>query len=175
MRVTTVFPTGSAVLLTLAAALGNACEVTADVNGCAEACATREPACPTCPAVADEICIDDLCTGRGDDVCDLAGDVNIDRNLDGVTSLVVAVVDGRTLQCADLGDLRTQSDVLAGNALAVSGGSFHPDLSFGRVPEGAMLVAVDALDTNDNVIATGCVTVDAAGASVDVGVVEVAH
>ena len=121
-------------------------------------CATKAPACDNgCPAVALEVCVDGACEAVADATVALAVDANIDRGLSGVIALAVAVVDGRGASCADVGAVRDAENVLAGNRVEVSGGSFHQDLPLGGdVPEGEVLVVVDALDDGDAVVASGC-------------------
>jgi hypothetical protein len=141
------------------------CEKPPEV-GCEPACASREPACDGCPAIADELCLEATCEARGDDVVDLAIDVNVDRDLEGVVSLAVAVVDARLAACDDVGPVRDAANVLAGNLFNVSGGSFHEDLRVGLVPDAAVVVAVDALDDAGAILESGCA--DAAAGVVDV-------
>lgn len=152
------------------------CDPPASTSGCANACATDEPACADgCPSIATEVCADDACVAVAAGVVDLAITVNIDRELDrdvdGVDALAIAVVDvgSAGTSCADVGDVADAAYVLAGNRFDVSGGTFHPDLRVGLVPEGQVLVAVDALTVAAGgagvVVGSGCVAVDAAGSA----------
>lgn len=153
----------------LAAVVGAACDPP-PAQGCGTSCAVSVPACADgCPAIADELCVDDACVARGDDAVDLAINVNLGRDLQGVIALSLAIVDGRGASCDDVGAASSAVNVLAGNRKEVSGGTFHPDLRVGLVPEGPVLVVVDALDAafadTGVVVATGCVAVDAGGSS----------
>ncbi len=148
-----------------------ACDGPPAATGCAGGCAENAPACNNgCPVIVDELCIEAACVARGDDVVDLAINVNLGRDLPGVTALAIAVVDARGTSCADVGPAHAAANVLAGNRKEVSGGTFHPDLRVGLVPEGPVLVVVDALDaafdasaSSRAVVATGCVAIDASG------------
>lgn len=133
-------------------------------TGCEPACASQAPACDNgCPAVADEVCVDGSCAAVEAGTADLAITVNIDRGLAGVVALAIAVVDARVASCADVGAVADATGVLAGNRVEVAGGTFHPDIpEGGLVPEGAVIVAVDALDDASNVVGSGCEAADAA-------------
>ncbi|MDP2342336.1 MAG: hypothetical protein Q8O67_15380 [Deltaproteobacteria bacterium] len=146
------------------------CEKPPEAAGCEPACEVREPACAGCPAIADELCVGSACEARGDDVVDLAIDVSLDRNLDGVTALTVAVVDARVSSCADVGPVKDAVNVLAGNRFNVSGGSFHEDLRVGLVPAGAVVVAVDALDDAGEILESGCAAFEADDTALEQGV-----
>ncbi len=111
---------------------------------------------------------------RTDDVAEVVADVSIDRNLDGVVDVTIAVIDARGTSCNDVGTLTEARNVLAGSRVDVSGGPFHPDIAFGAVPVGAVLVAADALDEAGDVVGRGCVAVDVVSGSNDVGVLAVA-
>ena len=142
----------------LALALALACDPPPPADGC-PVCATRAPACDRgCPAIADDICVDGACVDPGEATVDLSVAVNLGRDLSGVVALALAVVDARSGACADVGPVASAQNVLAGNRIEVSGGTFHPDLPVGGlVPAVDVVVAVDALDADAAVVASGCV------------------
>lgn len=137
-------------------------------------CQTTPPSCEGCPPVADTLCVDSACVDRAADDASVIADVSIARGLDGVVDVTIAVVDARGLGCAELGPLTEASNVLSGDRVDVTGGPFHPDIRFGTVPTGAVLVAADGLDVDGNVVGRGCVAVDVVAGDNDVGVVTVA-
>ena len=114
--------------------------------GCEPSCQTREPSCLACPAIVEEICLDGLCEARGIDTVDLAIDVSLGRDLVGVSAVA----------CANVGPVVDALNVVAGNRINVTGGTFHEDLRVGLVPEGDLIIAVDALGPGDQVVASGC-------------------
>ncbi len=138
-------------------------------------CPKTPPSCQGCPAVAQTLCIDSACLARGASDADVVADVSIARGLDGVVAVTLAVLDGRGPGCADVGVLTVAGNVLSGDRVDVSGGTFHPDLSFGSVPAGAVLVAADGLDADGEVVGRGCVEVDVIAGANDVGVVTVSR
>jgi hypothetical protein len=156
----------------VAAVLLASCNDTVVDEGACD-CPVVAAACDGCPAIAEELCIDNACVARADDVADVVADISIDRNLDGVVDVTIAVIDGRGTTCDDLGALTEASNVLAGSRVDVSGGPFHPDIDFGSVPAGLVLVAADALNDAGDVVGRGCVALDAISGSNDVGVVDV--
>jgi hypothetical protein len=136
---------------------------------CATTCATSAPACDDgCPAIANELCLDGSCVAVADGTVDIVVDANVGRRVTGVAALLVAVVDARVAGCADVVDVASADGVLSGNRFAVSGGTFHEDLAGGLVPEGDVVVVVDAVDAAQAVLAHGCEAVSAAGDRVDV-------
>jgi hypothetical protein len=150
-----------------------ACDDSA-VDGGACDCPVVEAACDGCPAIAEQLCIDNTCVERADDVANVVADLSIDRTLDGVVDVTIAVLDARGISCNDVGTLSAAANVLAGSRVDVSGGPFHPDIAFGAVPAGAVLVAADALNEAGDVVGRGCVAVDVVSGSNDVGVLAVA-
>ena len=148
------------------------CDGAVDAGPCADPCATKAPACDGCPAIAETLCEDGACVAVGDATADLVGDVSIARGLDGVIEVTIAVVRGT--DCASLPVLTDAVGVLAGSRVDVSGGPFHPDLAFGLVPPGAVLVAADGLDATGTVVGRGCVAVEVSDGANDIGVVTVA-
>ena len=164
MRITSAF--AAAVLLA-------ACDDGAVDAGACD-CPVVAAACEGCPAIADELCIEGACVARADDAADVVADISLDRTLDGVVDVTIAVIDARGTSCADVGTLTDASNVLAGSRVDVSGGPFHPDIAFGAVPVGAVLVAADALNDAGDVVGRGCVAVDVVSGSNDVGVLAVA-
>lgn len=124
--------------------------------GCEPSCQTREPSCLACPAIVEEICLDGLCEARGIDTVDLAIDVSLGRDLVGVSAVAIAIVDARVSACANVGPVVDALNVVAGNRINVTGGTFHEDLRVGLVPEGDLIIAVDALGPGDQVVASGC-------------------
>lgn len=157
-------------VLALASLIG--CDPTA-TTGCTETCASRAPACDTCPALADEVCVDDACVALDARDARVSADVSIARDLDGVVAVVIAVVDARGADCASLPPLTEAAGVLAGTRVDVSGGPFHPDLAFGEVPGGAVLVAGDGLDRDGAVVGRGCLPFDAVAGDNDAGILAV--
>lgn len=149
-----------------------ACDAPAVDSGCD--CPVVEATCDGCPAIAEELCVESACVARADDVAEVVADISIDRNLDGVVDVTIAVVDARGTSCDDVGTLTEARNVLAGSRVDVSGGPFHPDINFGAVPAGAVLVAADALNDAGDVVGRGCVVVDVVSGSNDVGVLAVA-
>ena len=139
---------------------------------CSPACAASEPAClDGCPAIARELCVEGACVARGDDSVDVVVTVSVDRNVDGVAALLLAVVDARVAGCDDVGDVPSATGVLFGNRFEVQpGASFFPDLSGGLVPPGDVVVAIEAVDDDGRVKARGCTPAQATGASVAVTV-----
>jgi len=149
-----------------------ACADEQEVADCG--CPTTPAACDGCPAVAQTICVDSACVERADDDAVVTADVSIQRGLDGVVGVTIAVVDARGASCQALETLTDTQNVLSGTRVDVSGGPFHEDLGFGTVPAGAVLVAADGLDVDGNVVGHGCVAVDVVAGNNDVGVVTVA-
>jgi hypothetical protein len=136
---------------------------------CTPACATEAPGCNDgCPTIATELCLAGTCVAVGDATVDVVVDANVGRRVQGVTALLVAVVDARVSGCDDIDDVAVASGVLDGRRFEVSGGTFHEDLDAGRVPAGDVVVAIDAVDVAGAVIAHGCAPVVAAGDRVDV-------
>lgn len=147
--------------LALAPVLAAACDP--PPAGDCPVCAVRAPACDNgCPAIADEVCVDGACVEPGEATIDLKVAVNLGRDLDGVVAVALAVIDARGGACADIGAVADADNVLAGNRIEVSGGTFHPDLPVGGlVPAVSVVVAVDALDASDAIVASGCVAAEA--------------
>jgi hypothetical protein len=136
---------------------------------CTPACQAQEPACDEgCPVIANELCLQGRCEPVGEPTVDVVIDANIERGLTGVVALLVAVVDPRVHACDDIGAVAELVGVLDGRRYEVSGGTFHPDLDGGRVPEGAIVIAIDAIDDGMEALARGCVSADATGDRVDV-------
>lgn len=156
-----------------AAVILAACDDTAVDDGACD-CPVVAAACDGCPTIADQLCIEAACVARADDVADVVADISIQRGLDGVVDVTIAVIDARGTTCADVGTLTEARNVLAGSRVDVSGGPFHPDISFGVVPAGSVLVAADALNDAGEVVGRGCVAVDVVSGSNDVGVLTVA-
>jgi hypothetical protein len=139
---------------------------------CEPACEVRAPACDTCPTIAEALCVEGACVELGEKDASVIADVSIARDLDGVVAVVIAVVASDS--CDGLASLRSADDVLAGTRVDVSGGPFHPDLDFGLVPAGTVVVAADGLVADDTVVGRGCTVVELAPGANDVGVVTVA-
>lgn len=158
----------TALLAALSVFAGAACSGPSPTT-CAPDCAVGEPACDDgCPAIANELCLDGSCVAVADGTVDIVVDANVGRRVTGVAALLVAVVDARVAGCADVVDVASADGVLSGNRFAVSGGTFHEDLAGGLVPEGDVVVVVDAVDAAQAVLAHGCEAVSAAGDRVDV-------
>jgi len=163
-----------AVLFLALAASVLACDV-GPAEPCGGGCDFEPAACDGCPALANELCVDGACVEVGDKDVAVTADVNVDRALgQSVTALTVAVLDARVASCDDVADLAAADGVVSGTRVDVSGGTFHPDLSFGSAPEGDAIVAVNGLDDAGAVVGSGCVEVALSGAAQDVGVVNVA-
>jgi hypothetical protein len=139
--------------------------------GCEPACATRAPACDTCPAIAEALCVESACVDVGDRDATITADVSINRDLDGVVAVVIAVVAAD--DCAGLPPLAGADGVLAGTRVDVSGGPFHPDLAFGEVPAGTVVVAADGLSADGALLGRGCAVVDVVAGDNDAGVLSV--
>ena len=160
---------GSRLFIAVAAVVAVASCAPPPSTTCTPACATKEPACADgCPAIASELCLDGACTAVEDGTVDVVVDANVERHVTGVAALLVAVVDARVGGCADVASVAGATGVLSGNRFAVSGGSFHEDLAGGLVPEGDVVVVVDAIDAAQVVLAHGCEAITAAGDHVDV-------
>ncbi len=141
-------------------------------SSCAPACATRAPACDTCPSIAEALCVDGACVELAEKDASVIADVSIARGLEGVVAVVIGVVAADS--CEGLAPLHSAVDVVAGTRVDVSGGPFHPDLDFGLAPAGTVVVAADGLADDDSMVGRGCVVVDLAAGENDVGVVTVA-
>lgn len=148
----------------------SACE-SPPATSCEPVCATREPACDTCPAIAEALCVEGACVDVEARDAAITADVSIARDLDGVVAVIIAVV--ATDDCAALPPLADADGVLAGTRVDVSGGPFHPDLAFGEVPASTVVVAADGLDADGALLGRGCVVVDVVAGDNDVGVVSV--
>jgi hypothetical protein len=152
------------------AAAMSACEAP-PAAGCEPACATRAPACATCPAIAEALCVEGACVDLDDRDAAINADVSISRDLDGVVAVIIAVVGGA--DCAGLPPLATADGVLAGTRVDVSGGPFHPDLAFGEVPAGTVVIAADGLAADGTLLGRGCAVVDVVAGANDAGVLSV--
>lgn len=148
----------------------SACEAPVSTD-CVPACATRAPACDTCPVIAEALCVETTCVDVGARDAAITADVSINRDLDGVVAVVIAVVAAD--DCAALPQLVEAEGVLAGTRVDVSGGPFHPDLGFGEVPAGTVLVAADGLAADGTRLGRGCAIVDVVAGDNDVGVLTV--
>lgn len=163
--------TALALIVTLGpAAAMSGCEAP-PATGCEPACATRTPACDTCPAIAEALCVEGACVDVGDRDAAVSADVIISRDLDGVVAVVIAVVAAD--DCPSLPPLATAEGILSGTRVDVSGGPFHPDISFGEVPAGTVVVAADGLGADGVRLGRGCVVVDVVAGANDVGVLTV--
>ena len=140
-------------------------------TGCEPACATRAPACDTCPAIAEALCVEGACVDVGERDAAISADVSINRDLDGVVAVVIAVV--AAADCAGLPPLAEADGILAGTRVDVSGGPFHPDLAFGEVPAGAVVIAADGLSADGTRLGHGCAIVDVVAGDNDAGVLSV--
>lgn len=177
----------SAVPGVLGLALLASCAAPADA-GCAAAPACVEPAaarCDNCPPEAVELCVEGACVAKAADAVGISATMSIARAIDqDVQSVVRLIADARgparALTCADAFDgaaLNPALNILASGYVATSGGSHHPDVFFGRVPEGDVLVlalAVDGTVGKGGVVGTGCAAVSAAAPTVTVDVLSIA-
>lgn len=156
----------------------------ADCRSVAE-CGAAEAPCAGCPPVGAALCNEGVCEERGADEIDVTGDVSLDRDIaGGVASFVHVLAAGTTgngaFSCAsafEAGRVASDVNVLAAGYKAVSGGSFHPDVSLGRAPAGPVAVLIVA--TSDSagqgeVLGTGCVEPrEPSGGALDVEVIQV--
>lgn len=138
-------------------------------------CAPAEDApCDGCPPVAVELCRAGACVAPETPAVDVVADVNVDRDAAAPARLVHVVADGAP--CAELlvdGALASSANVLAAGDKALSGGTFHPDVALGRVPEGPVSVVVLVDDAAGARVAAGCADgLQAAAPTLDVGVLE---
>jgi hypothetical protein len=130
------------------------------------------PLCAGCPGAAAEVCAEGICQPLEPRSVDVSVSVNFaDRGLaTSARSLVHVVADERgpegKMTCADAfaendlsAPLSDQINVLAAADKSISGGSFHPDVHFGRVPPGPVLVLAWITDDTageGSVLAQGC-------------------
>jgi hypothetical protein len=123
-------------------------------------CKEPDPApCDGCAPLALELCIDGVCTARGDDAVDVSiANLLIDRDVDGVNGMRFAVLT--SAPCADALALGDDVNALASGQKTLTGGDLHQDVFLGRVPEGNVTVVVlgtaEAAGAGD-VLARGCV------------------
>ncbi len=131
-------------------------------------CGGAEAPCAGCPEVPEALCRENVCEVRGDDATTIVANVNIrPRSLD-VASLVHVVADMTSasgpLTCDNAFDgerLSADVNVLAAGYKALSGGSYHPDVTVGRVPQQRVAVLLIGTDQNAGegaVLAHGCET-----------------
>jgi hypothetical protein len=149
-----------------------------DDGGCggADECgALADAACDNCARLPAQLCVERACVARGDDAVDISADVSIDRHITNAAGLAFAVaVADRS--CDDVGAFDAFPpglSTLAAGQKTLEGGTFHPDVQLGRVPEGDVLVlalATDAAGGDGAVVAHGCATASAAAPSVKAAV-----
>jgi hypothetical protein len=175
---------GAAVLVLWTSACGPGGGGGVDCQAASE-CGAAEEACAGCPPLPEVLCLEGACATRPADAVDVRVDLNLDRTVaPQVRSVVHVVVDqvaaGGRFSCASAfeGDgLAPGANVLASGYKAVEGGTYHPGVNVGRVPEGEVAVVVLATDANagrGEVLATGCVgELAAAAPSLDAGLVQV--
>jgi hypothetical protein len=131
-------------------------------------CGDVDEVCDRCAPLASALCDDGACVERAADAVDVSATVSIEPRQLVVTSLVYAVVSKTTglgeLACADAvsaSGFADELNVFATGYKALSGGSFHPDVSFGRSPEGdiaVVLLGTDGSGGGGDIIATGCMS-----------------
>lgn len=126
-------------------------------GGCSRAdeCAPLLPApCAGCPPVATQACMLGSCTERTPDARAVVADISIDRSIASQAVSLVHVVlasDGATgsVDCTGVFDeegLAGDLNVWSAGYKSLSGGSFHPSLTLGRVPDGALALALWVTD-----------------------------
>jgi len=169
--------------------------VLSSITACASSSDGPEPECTTssdcgdvsapcdgCAPLGESLCLEGACEERGDDAVTVTATVNIEPRQLEVTSLVHALVSQSTgsgaLSCADAvssAGFAPDLAVLASGYKGLTGGSFHPDLGLGRVPEGdvaIVLLGTDESGGDGAVIATGCLSgLTAEGDALDVDLV----
>lgn len=148
-------------------------------------CGATAPTCAGCPELPASLCEEGGCVARAADAVEVRADVSLHRDVAaGVRSFVHVLAAPTTaagaLTCAgafEQGRVAAGVNVLAAGYKAVEGGSFHPAVNVGRVPEGEVFLLVVATDQNageGTVLATGCLAgVMATGSSVEAGLVDV--
>lgn len=151
----------------------------------AQDCAEATAPCAGCPAIGEQLCRDGVCAPRTADAVEVSGDVNIDRGVaPRVASFVHVLAADETAEgpfsCEAAfagGRLVDAVNVLSAGFKAVSGGSFHEGVSFGRAPEVPVAVVVIATSENagqGDALATGCLEpVLPVGPTLDVGLLQV--
>ncbi len=158
----------SATTLAIVFALGSvACEPT--VEGCASAidCGALEAPCDDCPVIGEQLCFDGDCVERPADEIDVTVTISVDRDVNqDVGSIIYAIAARDTasgpLDCAAAIENGAVSPAVATYSTgfkALSGGSFHPDVSLGRAPDTELALVVIAKSDEagrGSVLATGC-------------------
>ena len=161
MRAAALFALAAALIVALVVV--TACDPPVEATGCDPACKAAAPACDDgCPAVASEVCVDSACVAVADGEFDVAITVALGRDIDqDVVAAAIGIVDDG--DCATVGPVKDAANVVAGNRIELSGGSFHPDLHVGLVAAGDYVVVVDALDASAAILASNCVAVSVDG------------
>lgn len=167
------------VLLLLAAAAPLACApaTTGDCAGPADCAPLAAAPCDGCAAVAVEACRDGVCADVAAAEVDVTADVSVDRDWTGDLRLLQVVADDAVPCSAAVvdGALAPAVNVLAATDKALSGGSFHEDVSFGRVPAGAVVVLAFVDDAAGARLGDGCVDgLTAAAPSLHVELLQIA-
>jgi len=158
-----VFAVVVAVPLTACPAEEAECAAAAD-------CGATTSTCAGCPDEVDAFCFDGACGDVEEVTVDVQGDLNLHRDVaNDVGSVVVVLAHPDTasgpLSCDNAFDASSSThiasgvNVIASSYRALSGGSYHPDLTFGRAPDAqvALLVVATADNAGEGaVLATGC-------------------
>ncbi|MCP4502744.1 MAG: hypothetical protein GY822_22590 [Deltaproteobacteria bacterium] len=133
-------------------------------------CGATTSTCAGCPDEPDAHCRIGTCVDVEEGAENIVGDLNLDRDIAAQVVSVVHVlahVDGAddVLSCENVWDdanaahVAARVNVLASGYKSIAGGSNHPDITFGRVPTGQVVLLVVATDANageGNVVAKGC-------------------
>ncbi len=149
---------------------------TPECTGPADCDAPAAAPCDSCPPLATTLCVNGACQPRGQDAVDVSVTVRIDRALDGVRGLVYAVL--ADTPCADAVALDATASALSSGQFSLSGGDVHPDLSFGRVPVGAVTVVAVATAQSAGQgarLGVGCVRATATGPALRVAELVIAQ
>lgn len=170
-------------LVLVALALGSvsltACEGPAGGCQSADDCGATETACDTCPPTGDQLCLEGICEERPADAVDVQASFNLDRDIASDVVSLMYVLAARTDASGafDCGTALDGDSVATGVAAyssgfkALSGGSFHQDVSLGRTPDVPLAIVVLATDDdagNGNIVATGCSASFESGEVIDV-------
>lgn len=133
-------------------------------------CGAATAVCAGCPDVPETHCRLGTCVDVEAASIDIVGDVNLHRDIASEVDSIVHIlahVDGadEALTCENVwdesqpGHVAARVNVVSSGYKSLQGGSYHPDLNFGRAPEGSVALLVVATTSNageGNVVATGC-------------------
>ncbi len=144
-------------------------------------CAQPDDApCGRCAPLATSLCLAGACEDRAADAVDVSATFSIDRHISPEPQGLAFAVAARDRSCADLGSFAAfpaNLNALASGQKTLSGGTFHPDVALGRVPEGDVLVlalATSGPAGGGDVVAHGCAEATAAQPSLAVPAMDLA-